>query len=66
MPLHPCTHTHAHAHTHSDAHTRTHSLTVGLASLTEQYADTPNAPTGDDVVVPASKLLVAAQFDGVW
>merc|ERR1712037_384611 len=42
------------------------ALVKGLAALSEKYGDKPEAPTGDDVVVPASKLLVAAQFDGVW
>jgi len=42
------------------------ALAKGLAALSEKYGDKPEAPTGDDVVVPASKLLVAAQYDGVW
>merc|ERR1719201_1425139 len=42
------------------------ALAKGLAALAEKYGDKPEAPTGDDVVVPASKLLVAAQYDGVW
>ena len=41
-------------------------IEAGLAALAEKYGDKPEAPTGDDVVEPASKLLVAAQYDGVW
>jgi len=41
-------------------------IDAGLAALSELYGDKPEAPTGDDVVEPASKMLVAAQYDGVW
>ena len=38
----------------------------GMKALSEKYGDKPEAPTGEDVVTPASKMLVAAQYDGVW
>merc|ERR1712224_495948 len=44
----------------------TQKIEDGLKALSEKYGEKPEAPTGDDVVEPASKLLVAAQYDGVW
>merc|ERR1712224_824702 len=44
----------------------TQKIEDGLKALSEKYGEKPEEPAGDDVVEPKSKLLVAAQYDGVW